>query len=100
MPVIFTPEAQVQLDNIFDYIAGISPVAAERFVRAIIDHCLTFELFPRRGTRRDDLRPGLRTVGFKRRVTIVFGVDGDTVTIVGVFYGGQNFEARFRGDIE
>jgi Arc/MetJ-type ribon-helix-helix transcriptional regulator/plasmid stabilization system protein ParE len=55
MLVIFTPEAQAHLDEIFDYIAESSPIAAQRFVSAIVDYCMTFELFPQRGTKRDDL---------------------------------------------
>ena len=42
--------------------------------------------------------PGLRTTGFERRVTIAFVVASDTVLIEGIFYGGQDFEAAFRGE--
>jgi plasmid stabilization system protein ParE len=52
--------------------------------------------FPERGTRRDDLLPGLRTIGFERRVTIAFVVTPDTVLIEGIYYGGQDFEAAIR----
>jgi toxin ParE1/3/4 len=41
---------------------------------------------------RDDIRPGLRVVGFERRVTIAFAVGEAGVTIVRVFYGGQDWE--------
>jgi plasmid stabilization system protein ParE len=44
------------------------------------------------GRARDDLRPGLRTIGFRRRVVIAFAVHEDTVEIHGVFYGGQDYE--------
>jgi len=30
---------------------------------------------PERGTKRDDLRLGLRTVGFRRRAMILFEID-------------------------
>jgi toxin ParE1/3/4 len=46
----------------------------------------------------DDLRSGLRTVGFRRRVTIVFSVSADVGTIVSVFHGGRKFEALFGDD--
>ncbi len=45
-----------------------------------------------RGTRRDDIRPGMRVVGFKRRVTIAFHVEADTVVIERILYGGRNVE--------
>jgi toxin ParE1/3/4 len=44
------------------------------------------------------LRPGLRTIGFRHRVTIAFAVEAETVTIIGVFYGGQDFEAALETD--
>jgi toxin ParE1/3/4 len=50
------------------------------------------------GSTREDISPGLRTIGFRRRVTIAFTVDPDKVEIVGVFYGGQDFEAILAGD--
>jgi toxin ParE1/3/4 len=49
-----------------------------------------------RGARRDDIRPGLRVFGFRRRVSIAFEVTAEVVTILGIFYGGQNFEAAFK----
>ena len=97
--VIFSPEAEAQLVAIYRRISErASPATAERFTSAIVDYCEKLEHFPERGTRRDDLRPGLRTIGFRRRVTIAFAVEGDAVTIIGVFYGGQDFEAAFQID--
>jgi hypothetical protein len=29
------------------------------------------------------------------RVTIAFGVEGELVTVYGIFYGGQDFDAAF-----
>nr|WP_166144715.1 type II toxin-antitoxin system RelE/ParE family toxin [Methylosinus sp. RM1] len=75
-----------------------TPSAAERFTAAIVDYCESLRSFPERGTCRDDLRPGLRTIGFRRRATIAFAVEADVVTIVGVFYGGQDFEASLSID--
>lgn len=94
----FAPEAQQQLDAIEDYIAIASghPAVAEQFVDDIVAYCESFETFPERGTRRDDLLPGLRTIGYRRRVTIAFRAHAAnrTVVILGVFYGGQDFEAE------
>jgi toxin ParE1/3/4 len=71
---------------------------AERYTAAIVEHCLAFSTFPHRGTRRDDIRPGLRTVGYRRRATIALEVTADTVNILGVYCGGQDFEADLRAD--
>jgi toxin ParE1/3/4 len=44
---------------------------------------------------RDEIRPGLRTFGFRRRVTIAFDVAPGAVIILGIFYGGQDLVAAF-----
>ncbi|MBI3514009.1 MAG: type II toxin-antitoxin system RelE/ParE family toxin [Proteobacteria bacterium] len=99
--VVFAPEAEAQLVSIHRYIAGAAgPAAAFAFTTAIVDDCESFTTFPRRGTRRDDLRRGLRTIGFRRRVTIAFDVVGETVSILGIFYGGQDVEGALRRDDE
>jgi plasmid stabilization system protein ParE len=41
---------------------------------------------------RDDVRPGLRITNYKKRAVIAFQVDADLVSIIGVFYSGQNYE--------
>ena len=41
---------------------------------------------------RDDARPGLRITHYRKRAVIAFDVDADLVSIIGVFYGGQDYE--------
>ena len=90
----FTPEALQQLEDLEAYIAEArSPVVAADYVDAIVNYCEALQHFPRRGTQRDDLRPNLRTVGFRRRVTILFEVTDDVVNIIGIYYGGRDYEA-------
>lgn len=36
--------------------------------------CMSLSEFPERGSRRDAVRPGLRILGFERRVVIAFSV--------------------------
>ena len=59
----------------------------------MIDYCDSFETFPELGLKRDDLRPRLRIIGFRKRVSIAFRVEESSVIILGVHYGGQDFEA-------
>lgn len=56
--------------------------------------------FPNRGTRRDDVRPGLRITNYKKRAVIAFAVDAKLVSIIGVYYGGQDYEAALQFDFE
>jgi toxin ParE1/3/4 len=51
---------------------------------------------PERGARRDDIRPGLRTIGFERRATIIFQVTESEVLIVRILYGGRDADRVLR----
>jgi len=94
--VVYAPEAEDQLLALFFHIAAAaSPEIAARYTDAIVSQCESLSTFPMRGARRDDIRPGMRVFGFRRRVSIAFEVTGEVVTILGVFYGGQNLEQVF-----
>lgn len=91
--VIFSPEATDDLINLYDYIAERSgALRAIGYITRIEAHCGGFEASPERGTRRDDLRPGLRIVGFERRVTIAFHTTPGTVFIDRILYGGRDMQ--------
>lgn len=99
--VIFSPEAEEQLAELFHYIAAAaSPGIAERYVHAIIAYCETLDTFPLRGAKRDDIRPGLRVTNYKGRTVIAFDVDAQLVSIIGVFYGGQDYETALQDDLD
>jgi toxin ParE1/3/4 len=51
--------------------------------------------FPRRGTPRDDLRPGVRSLIFERTIVIFYGIEGRTVTILRVVHGARDQAALF-----
>ncbi len=91
--VVFSPEAQGDLLELYDCIADNSNAArAIGYIARIETYCLGFGLAAERGARRDDIRPGLRIVGFERRVTIAFHVDPKRVTIDRILYGGRDLK--------
>ena len=97
--IVFTPEARDQLDSLHAYISTAADAeTASRFVDGIIDRIAKLTDFPNRGTLRDDLRPGLRTLPWRRRVTIAFVVEENDVVVIGIFYGGRDFESLLRDD--
>jgi toxin ParE1/3/4 len=99
MRVVFTPRAELQIDNLHSYIASrASESVADGYITRILAFCGGLSTFPLRGRQRSDLLPGLRTIGFERRATIAFVVTADTVLIEGIFYGGQDFEAAFQDE--
>lgn len=92
--VTFTPEAAEQLDLLYGYVAAAaSPAIALRYTDAIVSYCESLRISPHRGTRRDDIRPGLRVTNYKKSCVIAFDVAADQVCIIGLYYGGQDFES-------
>ena len=97
MRVIFTPAAERQVERLYRYIADqASEQRAADYVERIVAHCRGLANFPERGTRRDDILPGLRIVGFERRITIALLVEPGQVVIQGVLYGGRNYEVLLK----
>ena len=99
--VVFTPEAEEQLVELYRYIAqAASPEIAQRYTDAIVMYCEGLQAFPHRSNRRDDIRPGLRITNYKGRTVIAFDVAAGLVSIIGVFYGGQDYETLLQSDME
>lgn len=98
--LVYSPRAQRQLADLYSWIAESSgfPERAERYVSAILDYCESLADFPLVGAARDDLRPGLRTIGFRSRMVIAFAVQETTVNVLGLYYGGQDHESLLSVD--
>ncbi len=97
--VVFSAEAEEQLASLYRYIAvAAAPSVALRYTEAIVQYCESLETFPHRGTRRDDIRPGLRTTNYRKRTVIAFTVDAEVVSMLGVFYGGQDYESLLQDE--
>ncbi len=77
-----------------------SPAVAARYADAIVAYCEGLATFAHRGTRRDDIRPRLRITNYRRPAVIAFSIDErkDTVAIIGVYYGGWNYESELGAD--
>ncbi len=80
--VVFSPEARDDVVGLFDWIVAAAGLrTASKYIERLEAYCLSFDLASERGIRRDDIREGLRIVGFERRATIPFRVDEDRTTI-------------------
>ena len=94
--VEFSPEALGDLIDLYDYIAARDSLErAIGYVERVEDCCRNLSAFPERGIRRDDLRPGLRILGFERRAVIALQVTVDKVIILRILYGGRDLETVF-----
>ena len=69
---------------------------------AILAHIDGILIFPVARRVRDDVRPGIRTITFKKGTLVAYQVNessGDlVVNILGVFHGGQDWEASLGED--
>ena len=97
--VVFTPEAEEQLAELYRYIEENATAAvALSYTSSVVECCEGLATFPLRGTPRDDVRPGLRTTAYKRRTEIAYTVDDGKVSIIGVFHGGRDYETALQPD--
>jgi toxin ParE1/3/4 len=93
----FSPEAQADLLDLYDFISKEAGAArALDYIARIENYCLGFASMPERGTKRDDIRPDLRVVGFERRVAIAFRLSDHSVTILRILYGGRDLTRALR----
>lgn len=95
--VVFTPEAEDHLDDLYRFLADAAPpdVAAD-YVDRIVTYCEGLAEFPHRGIARDDIRPGLRTTSYRKRTVVAFVVLDEVLAVVGIFHGGRDYEAILR----
>lgn len=91
--VEFSPEALEDLQRIYDWLANAAdPETAFAYISRIETFCRGLAFGAERGHSRTDIRPGLRIVGFERRVTIAFTVTETRILILRLFYGGRDWE--------
>lgn len=91
--VIFDRDAESDLASIRDYLTEARDREfANAFADRLISYCESFADLPHRGTRRDEIHPNLRTVGWRRTVTVAFEISEATkrVIILGLFYRGRD----------
>jgi plasmid stabilization system protein ParE len=88
--VAFSAKAEDQLKRLENYLAiRFYPENSVRFVQRIVEACTSIGHAPYQGTRRDDLRPGVRLRGFEDKVAIYFEIFEDRVRILSIMYGGR-----------
>jgi toxin ParE1/3/4 len=93
--IFYDPAAVGDLASLHRWIeTNASRRIADDYVARIRRFCRQLRHFPHRGARRDDIRPGVRVIGFERRVAVAFEVQDDQVVIIRVLYAGRQFDSR------
>ena len=95
--VIYTAEAEKNLDEIFDYTAhqNQSPAVAAKMLREIDRKCRLYSRFPLASQSREDLAPGVRCFPVDNFVVIYRPIEGG-IHVLLVLHGYQDIPAVFR----
>lgn len=92
--VRLSPEAQTDLVRIHGRIVEKSsfPITADRYIERVSGFLASLNVFPERGTVRDEIRPGLRIIGFERSASVAFVVEENEVVVLRILAKGQEFD--------
>lgn len=97
--VAYGRKAQNHISDLFGYVAEQhGPEQADAIIEKLLAFTDGLGSFPARGHPRDDLRPGLRVLGYQGRATVAFRVDGPVVTILGIYWGPRDWEPLITAD--
>lgn len=84
--LVYLPDAEFDLEAIYDLIAADSPTAAIRFVEDLRRRCEAFVAFPGMGR---SINGNLFEFTFDRRVRVIYAVTDDELQISQFRYLGQ-----------
>jgi toxin ParE1/3/4 len=97
MAHVLSPEAEIELDDIWYYIARESgnPDIAERFIHSLTERFYLLAQYPYIGRRRDDdLRSDMRSFSVGEYIILYRLEEGD-IRILHVVRGTRNIQALF-----
>ncbi len=91
------PGANTEIRYIADYLAHfVSPLSGDQFLDRIFDFVWRLDLAAQRGLDRSDIYPGLRVIPFEKKANLAVIVTDESITLVRVFYRGQDWESALR----
>lgn len=94
--VQLSPLAIEDLIDLHRWVSGEADTAtADGYLDRIEERIAKLSRFPNRGTPRDDLIAGLRTLTFERRLVIAYMPDGETVTVLRVINAARDLAPIF-----
>lgn len=97
--VVWHPKARTDLLQLYDWIADqADPDTAFDYTSKIEAYATKRAQFPERGTPRDDLVTGLRTIPYRKRTVIAYRVLDEEVEILAIIHGGRDLGRVFDGE--
>ncbi|MBV9629701.1 MAG: type II toxin-antitoxin system RelE/ParE family toxin [Xanthobacteraceae bacterium] len=94
MPAYFTPQAEIDVEEIGDYIALENPKRAVTFIQEMRQHCKRIAESPLGYAARPDLGDAIRTCAYGNYL-IVFEPYHDGALILRVLHGARNLSGIF-----
>ena len=88
MRLSFSPRADLDIEEIGDYIARDNPRRALSFIEEIRAHCVRVAETPTVFPAREDLAPGLK-MAVHGNYLILFQVQADTVRVERIVHGAR-----------
>lgn len=86
----FHPEAVVDLDEIWDFIAGDNPTAADRLVTEILAAVNNLVSFPAQGHKRADLTSRPLRFTLVREYLIAYAPDEKPLWVAAIMHGRRS----------
>ncbi len=91
------PLAEIDILEIWDFIADDSLAAADRWVDQLDKQFRVLATQPMMGRARDELVPGVRSFPFGRYVVFYMPLD-DGIDVVRVLHGARDIDAVFNSE--
>lgn len=97
--IVWRPKARADLFALYDWIANEAGAdTAYNYTSQIEEQVAKLAYYPDRGTPRDDLVAGLRTIAYRRRTTIAYRVFETEVEILSIIHAGKELTGLFHDD--
>lgn len=97
--VVLSRQAIADISHIGIWLTQEASVAvARRYVGRIKTSLTDLALASERGTVRNEILDGLRVIGILGSATVAFRVSDDTVTILRVLHGGQDWQTALTAE--
>jgi toxin ParE1/3/4 len=94
--VAYAETADEDINRLYGWISDHSdPIAANDYIARVHRACAALAEFPNRGTPRDDLAPGLRSIVVERKTVIIYEPRANRVRILRVLHRGRNIGLAF-----
>ena len=88
------PQANIDIFDIWEYIAEDSVAEADRWVDRLDEKFSLWATQPEMGRSRDELEPGIRSFAFGRYV-VFFAPLANGIDVVRVLHGSRDIDAAF-----